>query len=157
MSFIASIIFNMDVSDLANQLIVPMFNGVDLATALVAQIPYHAIKIETGEKVYQVRHSSISAASAASVELINDTVDYQTTGTARAILIIISSGTVTDFEVFEGDSANATTTSLEDFGNVSMANGRYMTTKVLTLAASKYLTVKANTGNILSVFGYIIE
>ena len=77
---------------------------------------------------------------------------------AKVVLVIRGHGTtLTDFEIFQGDATAGVETLLEDFSSVSLTRLQYITSKVLTLASGKHLTIRPNAGSISSVVGYIIE
>ena len=115
--------------------------------------------IDSGQQAYKINHGSITAGTSASIELENTNVDYQTTGTAKVILIIRGSNTtVTDFEIIEDATTGAGTgTTKEDFPSVSIGSAKHITSKELSFAASKFITVKCTTGLISGVSGFVIE
>jgi hypothetical protein len=144
--------------DLSNFVYVQKYTGTGTFSSLTAPLGVEAIKREDGQETFILVHGNINATSA-SLELENTNVDYQTTGAAKVILIIQGSGTtVTDFEIIEDATADAGTgTTLEDFPSVNLNASTYITSKVLDVAASKYITVKVTTGIITSVSGILVE
>ncbi len=111
----------------------------------IDQIPYHAIKIEDGEKAYPVYLGTLTTAGGAvSVLSGNTAAVYEATSGAATIILIIQGSnttTLTDFEIFQGDVNAGTETQLEDFPSVSMALSSLVTSKALTLASGKHFTI----------------
>ncbi len=118
-----------------------------------------AIKIEDTETVSLLSHGGISAGSSVSLELINTRANFQTSGPAKVILIITAGvTTITDMEIREDASADAGTGPIkEDFPSTSIGNTTRITTKVLSFAASKFITIKLIAGSITSVECFVIQ
>jgi len=157
--FFPSILFDGD--ELGNFVTLPKFTGVGLfGTNGTGAFGQESIKIEDGQKSYILGHASnITGGSSASLELENTNADYQTTASAKIIVIVAGSNTtVTDFEIIEDSSADAGSgTQLEDFPSVSLGASTRITSKTLTVAASKYITIKSNTGTISDVIAILVE
>ena len=116
--------------------------------------------IDNGQQAYKVKFPlSITGGTSKSALNAITNAAYTTSGTAKVILIITGSNTtVTDFEIIEDSSQDAGTgTVKEDFSNVALPAGTSITSKELSFASGKYITVKSNTGTITTVAGYIIE
>ena len=145
--------------DLTNSIWIDEYDGVVFNDTTNGPIGKRLVTVDSGQQAFKVNHGSITAGSSASLELENTNADYQTSGTAKVILIILgSSTTVTDFEIIEDSTANAGTgTQKEDFPSVSLGSNEFITSKELEFAASRYITIKANTGNITSISGFVIE
>ena len=143
--------------ELSNFIYVNKYAGAGAFGASTLPIGVEAIKREDTQKSYILTHGTITGATA-SLELENTNVDYQTTLAAKVILIIQGGSSLTDFEIFQGDSANAATLQLEDFPTVpTISSSRYITSKVLSVAAGKYISVRANTGTITTVNAILVE
>lgn len=123
------------------------------------EIGKRVVTIDTGKQASKINHSTITAGTSASLELENSNADYQTSGIAKVILIIEGNATtLTDFEIIEDTTANlGTGIPKEDFSSVSLVGSRFITSKELEFAASKYITIKVNTGTVGTVTGYVIE
>ena len=160
METLPSILFQVEDLDLANFLTVNEYTGFGDFEAVATPAGQRAIKIEDGEVVFNIgSRTAINAGNSKSLELQNTNVDFQTSGPAKVILIILGSATtLTDFEIIEDSSADSGAgTQKEDFPSVSIGAAKYITSKTLSFAASKFITIKVNTGNIGAVFGYVIE
>ena len=114
---------------------------------------------DSGQQSFILTHSTISAGSSASLELENNNTDYQTTNTAEVVVIVQGNATtLTDFEIIEDSSADAGSgTQKEDFSAVSMSATEFITSKVLDIAASRYVTIKVNTGTVSAVTAILVE
>jgi len=148
-----------EVLGLANAIQVPAYDG-RLRHLLTSDIGFTSIKVEDTESDNKVIHTTnISAGNSASVEGHEDNADYQTSGAAKVVLIIRGSNTTLQaFTVYEDTTANAGTgTVLQTFTNLSMGVTNYITTKVLSVSSGKYITVKAVTGNVSDITGYVVE
>jgi len=144
--------------ELSNFVYVNKYSGTGQFDTIGEFLGVEAIKREDTQKTYILTHGSITATNTASLELENTNVDYQTTLAAKVILIIQGgSPPTTDFEIFQGDSADAATLQLEDFSSVSIGTSTYITSKVLSVAAGKYISVRSNTGTVAAVVGLLIE
>ena len=145
---------------LTEQVHVPDFQRGAFDRATFPQINYRTITVDTGKTSNKVYHGVRTAASGAvSVLNTNTRAAYGATSAEAKVVLIIQghSATLTDFEIFQGNADAGTDTLLEDFSSVSLSNLQFMTSKVLTLASCKHLTVRPNAGTISSVTGYIIE
>lgn len=150
-------LYTVEADDLANTLIVPDFQGRSAFSSVADPIAYRMIDV-TNKTVQKLYHGTITAGNAASLESINDNADYQTTASATVIVVIQGNATtLSDCEIYDDTSANAAAgTQKEDFTGISMLASRFVTSKVLSFASGKYITVKANTGTITSANAWVI-
>ena len=146
---------------MTDQVHVPDYHRASLDTVSFPQIAFRSVTVDTGKKAHKVYHGTRTAVSGAvSVLNANTGTSYgATSAEAKVVLVIRGSSTITlsDFEIFQGNADAGTDTLLEDFSGVSLTSLKYITSKVLTLASGKHLTIRPNAGNITSVVGYIIE
>ncbi len=134
------------------------YEGLGFAT-VTNPIGKRVVIIPEGQQAYKINFGSTTAGTSDSLHLENTNVNYQTTGTAKVILIIQGgSPTVSDFEIIEDSSADAGTgTVKEDFPSIALSSTRYITTKELSFAASKFITIKVTTGTSTNITDFVIE
>jgi len=122
------------------------------------------LKIEDTETLEKAKLGGIGGAPAtinSLHEINNNSTPFQTTNTAKVILIIEgnSSNQIGSFDIIEDVTADAGTGTVKQaVSGVSMTSGDFFTSNILSFAASRFITISlpASTQSD-GVFAFIIE
>ncbi len=115
------------------------------ASVSIGHTHQHVVKQDETLVILQAN----DAITAASQSMLKGNTDYSvTTGkTFYAVEIIIIAGTVNgNFDLFSGDTADATTTQMIETVFVTPVNGPYYLPVDFTISAGKFVTITINTG-----------
>ncbi|KKN76240.1 hypothetical protein LCGC14_0372660 [marine sediment metagenome] len=123
---------------------------------------FQSIKIEDTETLNKAKHGSILPNTSRSLHQIdNGSTAFQTTNAAKVILIIEGNSTdqLSAFDIIEDASADAGTGTVKQaVTGVNMVDNEFFTSKILSFAASKFITIKVPVSVRSSgVFAFIIE
>jgi len=146
---------------LTNFLSVPDMDGETLADITSTHFAYRNITIGDTETVTKITVPDLLTAATGAKSLhftANNGSDFVTTGIAKVIIIVQGSGTtVTDFEIFEGNSSDTASTQKQDFPAVSLGADIFITSKVLSFASSKHVVMRINNGTAAAITGWVIQ
>lgn len=149
--------------EVVNSINVIELDGTNFSTITSDPQSFTTIKIEDTETLEKAKHGNIGVGPV-SVSLHNiddNTTPFQTTNTAKVILIIEGNSTdqLGSFDIIEDVTANAGTGTVKQaVSGINMTSGAFYTSRILSFAASRFITITipASTRSD-GVFAFIIE
>ena len=145
MSFIAAILFNEDVSELANQIAYPVHSwGTD------SQVIMRSIKVLDTETVIELAFDGqIISGTPKSLRLLSDSTSaYSVTSGKTAKIILILRGVSATSAIAIGESATADVAIVTTkHTTASVTTNEYSTVVIDSIAATKFVTINPTTAS----------